>query len=252
MPAAPNFPAVALEREGLPTRIADILRARILDGSIISGERLVEAELAQAFTASRATIRSALQVLIAEGLVEIRPFKGAITRTLTPRDAEEIMAVRGVIEPLAARLAARHATAEKSAGLRQRLDKLLSLGGKAPRRDRVHADLDMHRYIVECSESQLLQQIYALLDNRVRLLLLNAGAYEFSAEDLSKQHSWLIQAICDGDEVAAQAAASHHAEEVYSIQRGRAAQRTRTSLSGAQHGVGRRVRERAPDQKNKE
>ena len=209
-----------------------MLRERILNGTILAGERLIEAELATVFGASRATIRSALQVLIAEGLVEIRQFRGAIARSLTRKDAEEIMTLRNVIDPLAARLAAESISPEKAHGLQKRLAALLRLTAEGRNRDRIAADLDIHRYIVECTGNSLLQQIYGHLDSQVRLLLLNAAGYTTSMDELSKQHTWLIQAICDGDGAAAEAAARHHSHEAQTVHSGRSPRRRVTSLSG--------------------
>lgn len=232
VPLHSDDPALSLDRDRLPLRVAEILRQRILDGSILAGERLVEADLAQAFSASRSTIRASLQLLIADGLVEVRPFKGAITRSLTRKDAEEIMALRSVIDPLAARLAAETINPDKVRGLRERLDKLLSLSGDKLRRERITADLDIHRFIVDCSDNALLQQIYGLLDNQVRLLLLNVAARGFTTDDLSKQHSWLVEAICEGDGPAAEAAARHHWLEAHRVQSGAASNARAKGLTG--------------------
>ena len=53
--------------------VVDQVRAAIIDGSILAGERLPsERELAEQFGVSRATLREALRALEAVGLIEIR------------------------------------------------------------------------------------------------------------------------------------------------------------------------------------
>lgn len=59
--------------------IADILRERIASGAYPLGSRLpTEAQLAQAFAASRPTLRQALSALCGEGLIVRRPRTGSV------------------------------------------------------------------------------------------------------------------------------------------------------------------------------
>ena len=52
-----------------PDRIQDKLRKDIIMGKYRKGDRSVEAELAEAFDASRGSVRSALQALEGEGMI---------------------------------------------------------------------------------------------------------------------------------------------------------------------------------------
>lgn len=159
-------------------------------------------------------------MLLAEGLVEEHEERGVMARTLTPSDAEEVMSLRAVIDGFAARLAAENIDEEKAAGLRLRLDRLLSFAGTQDHTARIEADLEIHRFIVECSGHGLLKKLYSLLENQVRLLLLNVGWIDFSSQDIGKQHRALTEAICDGNAAAAAAAALYHSREVRRIQTG--------------------------------
>lgn len=67
-------------------------------------ERLVEEDLVSQFSAKKHVVRQALVELERMGLVERKPNKGAMVRDYRPEEAEEIFAVRTLLEAEAARL----------------------------------------------------------------------------------------------------------------------------------------------------
>jgi DNA-binding GntR family transcriptional regulator len=98
-------------------RTREALRKAILDGEYLPGERLVESALCERFEASRFTIRSALQDLVADGLVEIQRNRGAAVRKISFEEAVEITEVRMVLEGLVAARAAERITDEQASEL---------------------------------------------------------------------------------------------------------------------------------------
>lgn len=95
----------------------DAVRALILDGIYRPGARLGEVELAAAVGVSRTPIREALRQLAAEGLVEIRPNKGARVVSWTNAELDDVFDLRAQVEGLGARLAAQRASDEWAAKL---------------------------------------------------------------------------------------------------------------------------------------
>ena len=98
-------------------RARDALRAAILSGEYLPGERLVEAQLCERFGMSRFTVRAALQDLAADGLVKVERNKGAHVRKVTLDEAVEITEVRMVLEGLVAARAASLVTEEQASEL---------------------------------------------------------------------------------------------------------------------------------------
>ena len=78
--------------------VAISLRELIAAGELGDGARLVERELADRFGVSRVPMREAIQRLEGEGLVEILRNRGAVVRTLTEADVEEIYSLRMLLE----------------------------------------------------------------------------------------------------------------------------------------------------------
>lgn len=82
------------------------LESRIETGRLVSGQRLVEADLTQDFGISRALLREAFRQLAAEGAIDLVPNRGAEVRRLSKREALELFEIRVELEGMAARRAA--------------------------------------------------------------------------------------------------------------------------------------------------
>jgi DNA-binding GntR family transcriptional regulator len=74
------------------------LRERIVFGELKPGERLVEADLATRFQVSKTPVREALLTLEAEGLVTLRPHRGAAVSQLSPDQYRDLLFARDALE----------------------------------------------------------------------------------------------------------------------------------------------------------
>ncbi|MCC6178151.1 MAG: GntR family transcriptional regulator [Chloroflexi bacterium] len=87
--------------DGHPT-IKDViyheLRERIVVGELASGDRLVEADLAARFGVSKTPVREALLTLEAEGLIRLRPHRGAEVSRLSIEEWHDLIFLRDVLE----------------------------------------------------------------------------------------------------------------------------------------------------------
>jgi DNA-binding GntR family transcriptional regulator len=101
-----------LEIESLADRVHRRIRSLILSGELAPGEPLRQEALAEGLGTSRTPLREALNRLASEGLIEIRPHRGAVVARFAQRDIEADYEARSVVEPAAARLAAERAPAE--------------------------------------------------------------------------------------------------------------------------------------------
>ena len=87
----------------MPDRIAQALAARIIDGGLAPGQRLVEANIAAQFGVSHGPVRDALRALERQGLVTIAPYRGAVVREVSVREVTELYQVRAALVGLRAR-----------------------------------------------------------------------------------------------------------------------------------------------------
>src|SRR5690349_25014918 len=74
------------------------VKEQILSGELPGGELLSEGEVAAALGMSRTPVRGAFAQLEAEGYLRTYPKRGAIVTPISPREAEEVMEARWVIE----------------------------------------------------------------------------------------------------------------------------------------------------------
>lgn len=86
--------------------VTEALRAAIIAGEYAPKQRLVEIDLCERFGTSRFILRSALQELAAQGLVEFQRNRGARVREVSLTEAIEITEVRILLEGLLAARAA--------------------------------------------------------------------------------------------------------------------------------------------------
>ena len=97
------------------------LRDAILTHALRPGTKLPEDELAEIYSVSRTIVRSALQALSHDRLIQLEPNRGAFVARPTKREAREVFEARAIIEPKVAALAAELATPADIKRLEQHL-----------------------------------------------------------------------------------------------------------------------------------
>jgi len=177
--------------------VYDALVEFIVNRTFRPGAHLVESELAAELGVSRQPVREALQRLNTEGWVELRPGHGAYVHVPTEEEADQLLAVRSLLEAEAARLAALNATDDGIARLR----KLRRRGVEALEADDVEAmvgaNADLHVAITELSGNAPLAELTAQVDRRVRWYY-NPVARKRGSRSWD-EHKQIIDAIESGD-----------------------------------------------------
>ncbi|MEL6640966.1 MAG: GntR family transcriptional regulator [Pseudomonadota bacterium] len=180
--------------------------------SYVPGDRLVESELAERFGVSRTPIREALQRLETQGLLT-RDGRSLIVASLDHTQMAELYVVRGELEGLSARLAARHATPEEVGVLREMLEQ-----------DQAHLDdpdamsranRRFHKQIHLASHNRFLVQQLDLVHRSMALLATTSIAAEGRPQDTLAEHDAIVSAIEAGDGDAAYQALRDHISKAY-------------------------------------
>jgi DNA-binding GntR family transcriptional regulator len=112
-PASPT-----LSRRALYEDVADRLRAQIFARELEPGAWIDEMKLAAAYGISRTPLREALKVLAVEGLVTMKPRRGAYVADMSRDDVAQIYHLLALLESDAAGQVAAHASDEQLAALR--------------------------------------------------------------------------------------------------------------------------------------
>jgi DNA-binding GntR family transcriptional regulator len=191
-------------------RLLDTLRLAIYRGELTPGQRLVEAEVASRYGASRAAVREALALLTNEGLVLRERNRGARVRPVSLEEAVEIFEARAVLEGLCAAKAAAAITTRE----RRELKALSSPMTQAVRRNDImvhnQTSLRVHTKVQEIAKQAT---VSTMLDR----LRYQSGRYQFHVALLPgrlaqsrAEHVALIEAVCSRDPDAAEAAMRDH------------------------------------------
>jgi GntR family transcriptional repressor for pyruvate dehydrogenase complex len=230
-----------------PKKVADAvfeqLRARLEDGSLAPGDRLPsERELAEQMRVSRPVVREAINMLVGQGLLEIRSRRGVFVRAaaapglgdpLTNLIGDsldrliELLEVRRMLESQTAALAAEFASPRD-------IEDLAALIAEF---ERVHRDRSLgegtdarfHGRIAQAAGNTVLMHLMATLHKALTRSSLNVAS-RFQASDLYRetilqQHRGIFEAIRGHDPLAARARMQEHLDYVmrelrYHVRRG--------------------------------
>jgi DNA-binding GntR family transcriptional regulator len=190
------------------------LREAITRGDMPPGHRLVEADLAEVFGVSRNVVRLAIDALIAGGLVERIPNRGARVRTVSVAEAIEIVECRTVLEGLLAAKAAERITDAETDRLRAQcglLQQALADGDLLKYSGLV---AQLHSFIRDAARQatagRLIERLQAQIVRHQFQLSLRPGRAQLSFTELRR----VVEAIVARDPAAAEAAARSHLQSV--------------------------------------
>ncbi|QZO02446.1 GntR family transcriptional regulator [Chenggangzhangella methanolivorans] len=190
----------------------DLLRREIVSCRIMPGARFTEPEMMERFGLGKASLRIALQRLTEAGLIASIPRHGYRVAPVTVKDVDEVFAMRVVLEPLAARLAAGRVN-------RAHLERLeRACRGQMPgdvgnQLDFfLEANRSFHMAIATASgNGRLCRALSGLLDEMTRLVALGFGVQRVRP-NIENDHTLMIDHLVAGDADAAEEVARRHVE----------------------------------------
>lgn len=167
--------------------VAKRLRERIFAHEIPPGTWIDEQALAVEYGISRTPLREALKVLAAEGMVTLKPRRGAYVTEVSDRDLDDIFPVLALLEGRCAHEATERARPEDL----RRLDAIhetLEKHATAGNLDRFfEANQDFHRALLDLAGNRWLAQVIQDLRRVLRLTrhhsLLARGRVQESLEE---------------------------------------------------------------------
>ena len=198
--------------ELLNQKVYRVLKESIVKGFLEPGTKLLENRIAEEMQVSRTPVREAMQKLVAEGFVKTTPNQTMVVTEVSPEDVKEVLQIRGVLEGLAARIAAKKIN-------RQEIDEL----GKLVAQMSLHVteenlsfyckvDDEFHDLILNiCGNKWIIQ----IRDN------LGSFIYRFRIKSLSvpgrlkcslKEHQAIMEALKKHDSVEADRLSQVHME----------------------------------------
>jgi DNA-binding GntR family transcriptional regulator len=194
--------------------IAGTIRERILAGAFAPGERLAEERLSAELGVSRVPVREALRHLAAEGLVVLRPRRGAVVVSHTPEEMADLVEVRATLEGLNARLAARRRDPRHAAMLERILAEASRITERSDLARIQEHNARFHEAIAAMADNSVLKGIVRALRDRTALLFSRTSRAR--VRESWDEHAGIVRAILSGNVELADRLASAH---VYSSAR---------------------------------
>ncbi len=177
--------------------VSDSLRRAILNGDLVGGTRLSLAEVASTFEVSTTPVREALRELSFEGLVKIDNYRGGVVTEVSRKDVEEIVMIRQLLEPTAAREAVAGMTPLIMAQAEAILDDMAASDSWDVW---VQGNRAFHQKIYEAASSQrLVSVITGLQSTQVVFVSATLRKSPDLKETATADHLAMLQAIRDGD-----------------------------------------------------
>ena len=205
VPGYAERPPVTAEEEAY----AFLLDA-ICKGTYGMGQRLIAEDIATEIGMSRMPVREAFRRLAADGLVTLRPNRGAVVSGLNIDEMHEVFEMRSALEGLAIRVAVPKITERNLTHLERLLDDMDDYRDDSC--EWVSRHREFHQYL--CSLSQrprLMRQIsalYTVIEPHMRVWLEH-GEKPLSARD---EHAVILDALRAGDADQAERILREHIE----------------------------------------
>ena len=190
--------------------VAARLREAITRGQLLPNERLVEADLARSFGVNRANVRMALAALDQEGLVVREPNRGARVRAVSDEEALEIAETRLAIEAMVARQAAQRANAADRKALRAIEAAMRRAVASADHAGFSQSNATLHREIQRIAGNATANRILQTLKSHLVRLQYRVILLPGRPDTSLTEHHAIVDAICNGDADAAEAAMRRH------------------------------------------
>ena len=202
-----------LRIEDVPTVraiVAQKLREAIMSGTFKPGQRLVERELCEMTGVSRPSIREALRLLEADGMVNTVPHRGPVVSTISLEEARQLYDARAVLEGFAGRECAR---LRDPAVVRRMGDALTRLKAAFTKPDMMailEAKTDFYAALIGGCQNAFIERMLRPLHDRITLLRITSMSQPKRVNKSLREVTAIWRAIQSGDEDLAERCCVDH------------------------------------------
>jgi GntR family transcriptional regulator of vanillate catabolism len=216
-PAPPQEPSQT-------ARVTLALREMLLEGRFPPGERIREVPLAAELGVSRIPLRLVLARLAHEGFLTIRPTRGFVVQHFTRADIYEAIELRGLLEGMAARMAAERISGGQDVIRLQALNDELAVlvRRRSPAAGYLETYIDLnakfHEEILKLAQCKILERA---MEHTCSLPFASPSAFvkrQYLASESRElfqvgvdQHQVILEAIANRESARAETLAREHA-----------------------------------------
>lgn len=185
----------AVTRQSLPNAIAQSLRQQITEGHIAPGMRLDERTLCEQLKVSRTPLREAFRLLAADGLVEMKPNRGAYVILLSEKDINETFEIMLGLEVLSGELACKRITTHQLSKIKKLTNKMQECyeSGNLPAYYKLNSEI--HELISRASGNSHLVELYSRLNMRIQNIRYSSNLAKDKWSMAMKDHQEMVDAL---------------------------------------------------------
>lgn len=217
----------SIERVSVIDQAVEEIQRAVTDGTFAVDDKLPsEQELCSRLNVGRSTVREALRVLQAIGLIEIRPGRGAFVADSQKQDERaialwfaqnrpklsDVMELREAIEPVSAKLAAVRRKTRDLARMHLIHEQFVIAAGEQNTPKLALLDEEFHTAIVESAGNSLLVRMNRLIANELREYRVRAFAKPDRIAHALQPHGEILKAIERQDADSAVSSMVEHLE----------------------------------------
>jgi DNA-binding GntR family transcriptional regulator len=191
--------ADSIQRRTLHDELTERLKDLIFEGHLLPGQKIPERELCERFGVSKTPLREALKVLASEGIVTLRPNRGAIVSTLTVEELDELFPVIGALEALAGEIACSRITDAEVVEIRKRHDAMVGHWKRRNLQRYFARNREIHEAILDATRNETLKSTYRGLSGRVLRARYIANMSPDRWAQAVAEHEAIIEALSERD-----------------------------------------------------
>ena len=185
----------SIPRRSLHNELVERLRRLITRGELSPGQKIPEKVLCLQFGVSRTPLREALKVLASEGIVTLRPNRGAVVTALTVEELEEVFPVMGALEALSGEIACRHITDEEVEAIRALHETMVGHWKRREMQPNFQLNQAIHQAILDATRNETLKALYRGLSGRLLSARYVANMSPDRWAQAVAEHEAILQAL---------------------------------------------------------
>jgi DNA-binding GntR family transcriptional regulator len=176
-------------------RVHQVVSDEILSNRLPPGTVLNEVALARSLGVSRGPVREAIGRLASEGLVHVRPRRGAVVASLTREEFLEAYQVREALEVMAIRLAVIRIADEGVAELERLTAEMQEYAERGDIDRFFQANAAFHAAIVDASGNQKLREVYRQVVGQMGRYQMRSLALRGTLRRSIQEHRAIVRAM---------------------------------------------------------
>lgn len=197
----------------LPVLVYDAILNGICEGTLQSGQRLTQEELAERLNVSRLPVGQALQWLKAEGFVCSAGKRGVKVTPLSPELVRDLYEFRSGVDMFAAGAAAERAAARQQERGREIVEEGRSALAAGDIPMLIGADIDFHQLIYEMAGNEVITDVMGARWKHIRRIMSAIIDDTENQIRIWQEHEAILDAVAAGDRSRAERLARAHVDD---------------------------------------